>query len=91
MKFLMYCRLQTFVSGIFGDADPSPTLALKEQDDSASAGANGGAASGDGASGKTPNPYPENDIDEIRAVKDAALAKYIQVKMYYLIRFATAF
>ena len=34
----------------------------------------------DGHDGNEANPYPETEIDDMRAVRDAALARYIQVR-----------
>lgn len=53
------------MASVFGEPDPLPTA---------------GESKTDGEDGENNNnPYPEAEIDEMRAVRDTALTRYIQV------------
>jgi len=49
------------------------------------AGKDGLESGEDGHDGNEANPYPETEIDDMRAVRDAALARYIQVSRRFYI------
>ena len=55
---------------LFGEPDPLPSSALTTNDmDTGDETTAAGSA----------NPFPEAEIDDMRAVRDAALARFIQV------------
>lgn len=65
-------RLTSHIAGIFGDADPIPSLSLVGEEKEMESGAD------DPIHKENPNPYPESEIDDMRRVRDTALQRYIQ-------------
>ncbi len=63
-------RLQAHMAGIFGDADPLPSLSLGEETKEMESG-------DDPHQKENTNPYPEMEVDDMRRVRDSALQRYL--------------
>lgn len=66
------------MESIFGVADPTPNADGSEEGKDGLE--SGGDVDQESARQLKLNPYPEPEIDDMRAVRDAALARYIQVR-----------
>lgn len=63
-------RLTDHFANMFGECDPLPSLSLNEQKE---------MESGDNENQEDANnPFPEVEVDDMRAVRDLALQRYIQ-------------
>lgn len=78
----LWCSLGQVLFDIFKQ---EPTLPPMNKDPTTSNGKKGAAEmESEGKSGEdggeVANPYPESEIDDVRALRDAALARFIQVR-----------
>ena len=69
----IYDRISEYMVNLFGEPDPLPSCALSAKD------IDTGEVEGEG--GLSDNPFPEAEIDDMRAVRDAALTRFIQVSL----------
>jgi hypothetical protein len=64
------CRVTELSIAAFGEADPAPSLSLNS---------GGNMETGGDEEGKeADNLYPEPEVDDMRAARDAALGRYVQ-------------
>lgn len=64
-------RLTDHLANVFGESDPLPSLSLTQDQKEMESGDQPDDDSGN-------NPFPETDVDEMRAVRDVALTRYVQ-------------
>ncbi len=64
-------RVGDHFAGLFGEPDPLPSLTLGGQSEEMESSEQSDRA------GANENPFPETEIDEMRAVRDTALVRYI--------------